>query len=106
MGKEHIAIPETEELKEFGESNDLDEIEHDNPGENSCLLLCEICGKDFDGPRTLKIHKKVHFSENLEIMDDLSLEILIKPKSLLKNLLENFLHLKFWMKFSISIFSL
>ena len=66
-----LAISETDELKEFDENNDLDAIEHDNPGEISCLYLCEICGKDFAGPRKLKIHKRDHFSDNLEIMDDL-----------------------------------
>ena len=66
-----LAIPETDELKEFCENNDLDEIEHDNPGEISCLYLCEICGKDFVAPRTLQIHKRVHISGNLEIIDDL-----------------------------------
>jgi len=35
------------------------------------LYLCEICGKDFAGPITLEIHKRVHISDNLEIMDDL-----------------------------------
>ena len=66
-----LAILETDELKEFDEKNDLDTIEHDNPGEISCLYLCEICGKDFAGPITLEIHKRVHISDNLEIMDDL-----------------------------------
>ena len=66
-----LAIPEIDKLKEFDENNDLDTIEHDNPGENSCLYLCEICGKDFAGPITLQIHKKVHISGNLEIIDDL-----------------------------------
>ena len=66
------AIPETDELKEFDENNDLDKIEeHDKSGEIGCLYLCEICGKDFAGPVTLKIHKRVHITDNLEIMDDL-----------------------------------
>ena len=60
-----LAIPETDELKEFDENNDLDTIEHDNPGENSCLYLCEICGKDFAGPVTLKIHERVHINDNI-----------------------------------------
>ena len=66
-----LAIPEIDRLKEFDENNDLDTIEHDNPGENLCLYLCEICGKDFAGPITLQIHKRVHISGNLEIIDDL-----------------------------------
>ena len=51
MEKEHsgsfntLAIPETDELKEFDENNDLDTIELDNRGGSSCLYLCEICGK-------------------------------------------------------------
>ena len=77
MEKEHsgsfntLAIPETDELKEFDKNNDLDTIEHDNPAEISYFYLCEICGKDFAGPMTLQIHKRVHISDNLEIMDDL-----------------------------------
>ena len=35
-----------------------------------CFYLCEICGKNFAGPVTLKIHKRVHISDNLEIVDD------------------------------------
>ena len=66
-----LAIHETDEFKEFDENNDLDIIEHDNPGEISCLYLCEICGKDFAGPVTLQIHKRIHISGNLEIIDDL-----------------------------------
>ena len=64
------AILETDELKEFDKNNDLDTIEHENPGEIVCFYLCEICGKDFAGPVTLKVHKRVHISDNLEIMND------------------------------------
>ena len=36
--------------------------EYDNPGE--ILYLCKICGKDFAGPVTLKIHERVHIDDN------------------------------------------
>ena len=59
----------------FENSDDFETMEeHDNPGDILFLHMCEICGKDFAGPVTLKIHERFHINDNIIPNDHLQID--------------------------------
>ena len=58
----------------FENSDDFETMEeNDNPGKIMFLHMCEICGKDFAGPVTLKIHERFHINDNIIPNDHLQI---------------------------------